>query len=480
MLKAKLLLVAAIVTAIGVATVSYKYGAVESSHAAATPAAENTVTQARTLPDFSNLVDQAGPAVVNISTVQKARASGSQYGVEPGDPLYEFFRRFQGPNRPEAVPQQGVGSGFVITPDGYILTNAHVVADASEVMVSLTDKREFKAKVIGVDRRTDVALIKIEASGLPTVKTGDSSKVRVGEWVAAIGSPFGFQNSVTAGIVSAKARVLPDESYVPFLQTDAAVNPGNSGGPLFNMSGEVIGINSAIYSRTGGYMGVAFAIPIEVAMKVQDDLRKYGKVSRGRIGVAVQPISKDLAESFGLKEKQGAVVTAVEPDSPAAKAGLVAGDVVLSVNDRNIEQPADLARTIGEMKPGETVTLRIWRKGAARQLRATVGEAAQEKTAAAEPGPAASTADGKLGLAVRPLNAEERKQLGTSGGLVVEEASGAAARAGIEAGDVILAVNNETMQTVEQLRKLVEKTHGTVALLVQREGNRIYIPVKVG
>ena len=242
------------------------------------------------------------------------------------------------------MPQQGVGSGFIINPDGYILTNAHVVADASEVKVKLTDKREFKAKVIGVDRRTDVALIKIDGSRLPTVKIGDSSQAKVGEWVAAIGSPFGFENSVTAGIISAKARALPDDSYVPFLQTDVAINPGNSGGPLFNMNGEVIGINSQIYSRTGGYMGVSFAIPIEVAMKVKDDLQKFGKVSRGRLGVVVQPVNADLASSFGLKGPQGALVNSVEPNSPAAAAGLTPGDVILGVNDRTIDQPADLVR----------------------------------------------------------------------------------------------------------------------------------------
>jgi len=435
------------------------------------------VTQAvRPLPDFSVLVEQAGPAVVNIGVVQKIRTAGPDSGLSPDDPFYEFFRRFQVP-APQAVPQQGVGSGFIISPDGYILTNAHVIDGASEVTVKLTDKREFKARVVGVDRRTDVALIKISGSGLPTVRIGDSSQAKVGAWVAAIGSPFGFENSVTAGIISAKARVLPDENYVPFLQTDVAVNPGNSGGPLFNMNGEVIGINSQIYSRTGGYMGLSFAIPIEVAMKVKDDLQKFGKVSRGRLGVAVQPINQQLADSFGLKGPHGALVNAVEPDSPAANAGIAPGDVILGVNDRAIEQPADLVRAIGDAKPGQAVTLKIWRKGETRELSARLGEMTPEKTAAVT-GDAGQS--GKLGMAVRPLNGDEQKQLGTSGGLVVEEVDGPAASAGIEPGDVILAVNNQEIKTIGQLRRLIDKSRGTVAVLVQRDKQRIYIPIRLG
>jgi serine protease Do len=271
--------------------------------------------------------------VVNISVIQQRGATTPGVDPNPGDPMSEFLRRFQVPEQP---PQQGVGSGFIISADGHILTNAHVVADASEVTVRLTDKREFQGKVLGTDRRTDVALIKVEASALPTVRIGDSSKSKVGAWVAAIGSPFGFDNSVTSGIISAKARALPEESDVPFLQTDVAINPGNSGGPLFNMNGDVIGINSQIYSRTGGYMGLSFAIPIEVAMKVKDDLQKYGKVSRGRLGVGVQPLSRDLAESFGMKTSDGALVTAVENGSPAARAGIASGDVIVGIDDRVI------------------------------------------------------------------------------------------------------------------------------------------------
>ena len=377
-----------------VATLVFQHGsftAISPTHAVTSqPQASQT---GRALPDFSTLVDQAGPAVVNISVLKKVRAAGVNPDMDPNDPLFEFFRYFQIP-APQAVPQQGVGSGFIISRDGHILTNSHVVADANEVIVKLTDKREFKAKVIGIDRRTDVALIKIDGNGLPAVKIGDSSQAKVGEWVAAIGSPFGFESSVTAGIISAKARALPDENYVPFLQTDVAVNPGNSGGPLLNVNGEVIGINSQIYSRTGGYMGVSFAIPIEVAMKVKDDLQKFGKVSRGRLGVTVQPVNPELADSFGLKSPQGALVNAVEPGSSAAKAGLAPGDVILGINDRVIEQPADLVRAIGDAKPGQNVTLKVWRKGATLELTAKLTEVPAEKSAAA---PDQTAPSGKLG-----------------------------------------------------------------------------------
>ena len=333
------------------------------------------------LPDFSTLVDQAGPAVVNISVIQQRGATTPGVDPNPGDPMSEFLRRFQVPEQP---PQQGVGSGFIISADGHILTNAHVVADASEVTVRLTDKREFQAKVLGTDRRTDVALIKVEASALPTVRIGDSSKSKVGAWVAAIGSPFGFDNSVTSGIISAKARALPEESDVPFLQTDVAINPGNSGGPLFNMNGDVIGINSQIYSRTGGYMGLSFAIPIEVAMKVKDDLQKYGKVSRGRLGVGVQPLSRDLAESFGMKTSDGALVTAVENGSPAARAGIASGDVIVGIDDRVISTPTELVQAIGNFKPGQEIVVKIWRNGKPQDISVKLAESPPEKTAAVQ------------------------------------------------------------------------------------------------
>ena len=435
---------------------------------------------ARALPDFSVLVEQYGPAVVNISTTARVKTQAQQFQAEPGDPLYEFFRRFQnpGPQGGGDSVRRGVGSGFIVSADGYILTNAHVVDDAVEVTVKLTDNREFQAKVLGVDKRTDVALVKIDAKGLPAVRIGDPSKARVGEWVAAIGSPFGLENTVTAGIISAKSRSLPDETYVPFIQTDVAINPGSSGGPLFNMAGEVIGINSQIYSRTGGYMGLSFAIPIDVAMKVRNDLQKFGKVSRGRLGVTIQPLTQDLADSFGLKKAQGALVSAVEPGGPAEKAGIRAGDIILAVDGHGIDQSIDLPRTIGESRPGTAVKLRIWRQGVTREVSASLGEIPAEKIASA-PGNAAEK-PGKLGVAVRPLTAEERKEIGAEGGLLVEAAEGPAGRAGVQPGDVILALNNQPVKNVDQLRRLVDNSRGSVALLIQREGTKIYVPVRLG
>ena len=432
------------------------------------------------LPDFSALVEQNGPAVVNISTTTapvRTQMQSPQIPGEPGDPMQEFFRRFQIPMPQGDAIRKGVGSGFIVSADGYILTNAHVVDDASEVMVKLTDKREFKAKVIGVDRRTDVALVKIDARDLPMVRIGDASKARVGEWVAAIGSPFGLENTVTAGIISAKSRSLPDESYVPFIQTDVAINPGNSGGPLFNMAGEVIGINSQIYSRTGGYIGLSFAVPIDVAMKVKNDLQKFGKVSRGRLGVTIQGVTQELADSFGLKKAQGALVAAVEPKSPADKAGIKTGDIILAVDGRTIENSIDLPRIIGESRPGTPVSLKIWRQGETRELNASLGETPAEKVAKTES--ELKTKPGKLGLALRPLTQEERKRIETEGGLLVEQSEGPAARAGVQAGDVILAFNNQPVKTVDQLRRLVDRSRGNVALLIQREGNKIYVPIRL-
>jgi serine protease Do len=398
---------------------------------------------------------------------------------KPGDPMYEFFRRFQIP-MPDAepMPRQGQGSGFIVSSDGVILTNAHVVADAAELTVKLSDKREFKGKVIGADRRTDVAVVRIDATGLPTVKLGDPSQLRVGEWVAAIGSPFGLENTVTAGIVSAKSRALPSEGYVPFIQTDVAINPGNSGGPLFNMAGEVVGINSQIYSRTGGYMGLSFSIPIDVAVKIKDDLVKFGKVTRGRIGVAIQGVNKDLAESFGLDKPRGALVSTVEAGSPAERAGLKSGDVILAVDGRSIDQSVDLPRIVGETKPGTALRLEVWRKGAKQDVRVTVGEMPADKVAAASTGEEAKP--GKLGVAVRPLTAEERKARGVDAGVVVERAEGPAAKAGIRQGDVILAFGAEKVETPEQLKQLVDKAAGSVPVLVRRDDATIYVPVRIG
>jgi len=473
-LSATLTGLAVLVAALGLA-----HGKFSPVSAAAAAPAQAQQPAARTLPDFTTLVEQNGSAVVNISTTARVHTQAQQFQIpgEPGDPFYEFFKRFHGPAPQGDEVRRGVGSGFIVSADGYILTNAHVVDDASEVTVKLTDRREFRAKVIGVDRRTDVALVKIDAKNLPTVRIGDSTRVKVGEWVAAIGSPFGLENTVTAGIVSAKSRSLPDENYVPFIQTDVAINPGNSGGPLFNMAGEVIGINSQIYSRTGGYMGLSFAIPIDVAMKVKGDLQKYGKVSRGRLGVTIQTVTQDLAESFGLKKAQGALVSAVEAGSPAEKAGIKSGDIILTVDDRAVEESTDLPRIIGETRPGTQVTLKIWRSGETRELRASLGEMPAERIASA--GGKSDSSPSKLGVSVRPLTGEERKQINVDGGLLVEEVQGAAARAGIQAGDVLLALNNEPLKSVSQLRRLVEKSHGSVALLVQREGNKIFVPIKL-
>jgi serine protease Do len=449
-----------------------------SSSQAQTPQIQTSAASA--LPDFSALVEQNGPAVVNISTTTapvRTQMQLPQIPGDPGDQIQEFFRRFQIPMPQGDSIRKGVGSGFIVSADGYILTNAHVVDDANEVTVKLTDNREFKAKVIGVDRRTDVALVKIDARNLPTVRIGDASKARVGQWVAAIGSPFGLENTVTAGIISAKSRSLPDETYVPFIQTDVAINPGNSGGPLFNMAGEVIGINSQIYSRTGGYMGLSFAVPIDVAMKVKTDLQKYGKVSRGRLGVTIQGVSQELADSFGLKKVQGALVSAVEAKSPADKAGVKTGDIILAVDGRTIENSIDLPRVIGETRPGTAVTLKVWRQGETRELTASLGEAPAEKVARADS--ESKTKPSKLGLSLRPLTDEERKQIEAESGLFVEQSEGPAARAGVQAGDVILAFNNQPVKSVDQLRRLVERSRGSVALLIQREGNKIYVPIRL-
>jgi serine protease Do len=440
-----------------------------------------TPIASQVLPDFSTLVKRYGPAVVNISVTHTVRAGAegpNAWGFSDEDPFYEFFRRFQIPMPQGEVPRQGLGSGFIVSADGTILTNAHVVRDAAEVMVRLTDKREFKAKVIGTDPQTDVAVLKIEAGNLPTVKLGASKEVRVGEWVVAIGSPYGFENSVTAGIVSAKGRALPDGTYVPFIQTDVAVNPGNSGGPLFNLKGEVIGINSQIYSRTGGYQGLSFAIPIDLANKVQDQLVSHGKVTRGRIGVMIQEVNQSLAESFGLKQPAGALVSSVDRDGPAAKAGIEPGDVILKIDGEPVGRTIDLSSHVADLKPGASAQLEVWRKGAARQITVTVGEMPAPKLAAVSGGDRA--AQGRLGVAVRPLSEGERRAAGVTGGLLVEQASGAAAEAGIQPGDIILALNSTPVKSAEELRTMVKKTGKVAALLVQRRDAKIFIPVDLG
>ncbi|KAG0193159.1 hypothetical protein DFQ28_006167 [Apophysomyces sp. BC1034] len=465
-----------------------------SESAAAAPAAS--------LPDFTDLVDQVGPAVVNIRTTSHARQSpaGLPPGVDDGD-MSEFFRRFFGiplpqqPGKPDSPRggeggdqdpsdserSSGVGAGFILCADGYVMTNAHVVVDADTIYVTLTDKREFKAKLIGVDERTDVALVKINAASLPTVTIGDSNKVRVGEWVVAIGSPFGLDNTVTAGIVSAKGRDTGD--YLPFIQTDVAVNPGNSGGPLINMQGEVIGINSQIYSRTGGFMGISFAIPIDEAMRVADQLKANGRVVRGRIAVAVGEVTKAVSDSLGLPEAQGALVSSVEAHGPADKAGVQPGDIILKFNGRNVDMATDLPRMVGETKPGERATLTIWRKGQTKDLPVVIAEMQPDKTAKAQTSrraPSHERASNPLGLAVSDLLPEQLKSMNLKGGVQVDAVRGPAARAGLRRGDIILRIGDTDISNAKQFESLVPHLdpRKTAALLVRRGGNTQFVPVR--
>jgi len=472
---------------------------------------------AQVLPDFADLVEKYGPAVVNITTQTRAPQRQSLPGLSEDDPFYEFFRRFlppdqqQGPgddnatptprgqgkgrggnNAPRSGPRAplrpfGLGSGFIVSADGFIVTNAHVVENADEVNVRLTDKRELKAKVIGVDVRSDVAVVKVEASGLPIMKIGDAKKLRPGEWVIAIGSPFGFQNSVTAGIVSATSRENlaqdPNLDAVPFIQTDVAVNPGNSGGPLLNMKGEVVGINSQIFSRTGSFAGISFAIPIDYAYNIADQLMKSGHVTRGRIGVQITNVTRDLADSLGLPKPQGAAVSNVEDNSPASKAGLEAGDVILKIDGHPVEGSADLSRTIRSVKPGTKVNLTVWRSGKTREVPITVAEFKDEDAAAkAAPAKGKSQAGkpNKLGLTVTDLNAEQKKVLKVTGGVVVETSEGVAAAAQIGPGDVILRVNNTDIANAKAFNEVVAKLDPKkpVALLVRDENGTRFITLR--
>ncbi|MGO9803095.1 MAG: DegQ family serine endoprotease [Steroidobacteraceae bacterium] len=444
-------------------------------------------TAVRGLPDFTQLVEKYGPAVVNVEVVEKTQPNQGLQGLQPNDPFYDFFRRFgipppgEGP-RGNQPPPRGAGSGFIVSPDGYILTNTHVVADAETVTVRLTDRREFAAKVIGADERTDVAVIKISAGNLPTVKLGDPSRIKPGQWVLAIGSPFGFENTVTAGIISATSRSLPNDNYVPFIQTDVAVNPGNSGGPLFNMAGEVIGINSQIFSRTGGFMGLSFAIPIDVARNVEEQLIRTGRVVRGRIGVTIQDLNAQLAESFGLDRPRGALVSSVEKDGPAAHAGIQPGDVILGVGGHAIEHYGELSGAIAAMKPGSDTTLQLWRGGKQQTVTVRVAELHEQQTAAANRGrPAQGGANhpSAFGLTVRPLNPQEKEQAGTQGSLVVEEATGPAAAAEIQPGDIILGVNGKRVHTVAELEEAGKSAGKNVALLIQREDAQIFVPLRL-
>ena len=412
----------------------------------------------RVLPDFATLVEQVGPAVVNVSVVEKARRARSNSSEgDAEDPVQEFFRRFGMPNGPQGrgydpQPRQGEGSGFIVSADGYILTNAHVVADADEVTVRTTDRREYVAKVVGLDKRTDVAVLKIEGKQLPVVKLGDPSKLRPGEWVLAIGSPFTFENSVTAGIVSATGRAMPGEDLVPFIQTDVAVNPGNSGGPLFNLNGEVVGINSQIYSRSGGYMGLSFAIPIDVANNVRQQLVSNGKVTRGRIGVQIQEVNAQFADAFGLDRPRGALVGQVIEGGPAEKAGVKSGDVILSVNGKGVERSAQLPGVISAIKPGDTANVEVWRERGSKNLAVKVEEFQEETQKVANREVEEPAKADKLGLSVRPLGADERKSADTEGYLLVEDVTGPAAQAGVRPGDVILGVNGKAVKSLAELK----------------------------
>ncbi|MCF8198401.1 MAG: DegQ family serine endoprotease [Sulfuritalea sp.] len=452
--------------------------------------------QAGDLPDFTELVEQQGAAVVNISTTQviKGRRGVHPFSFDGDQDMQELLRRFfpgQIPNIP-GVPQEfknrSLGSGFIVSAEGHILTNAHVVSGADEVLVKLSDKREFQAKVLGADKRTDVALIKIEASNLKVVKLGDSTKLRVGEWVVAIGSPFGFENTVTAGIVSATGRSLTHENYVPFIQTDVAINPGNSGGPLFNMKGEVIGINSQIYSRSGGSMGLSFSIPIDLAMDIQKQLRDKGKVSRGRLGIGIQDVNKELAESFKLPKPQGALVASVEKGTAADKAGMQVGDIILRFDGKAVAESSDLPRMVGSTRPGTKVIVQVWRNGGNKDLSVTVGAVPDDeddpnssgsKEKSAEP-----AAANRLGLVLAVPTAEQKRVLGIRHGLIVEEVRNAGTRTELRAGDIILSVIAQGRQTdIKSIRQFNDLLQGvdksaTITLLVRRGNSQTFVTIK--
>lgn len=443
------------------------------------------------VPNYRAIFAQAGPAVVGVtvSGTHKASAEEQQLqggGLPPGfenDPFFKFFRGLPGmqPRGRGGVPEQpfrGQGSGFIISADGLILTNAHVVRDAKDVTVKLSDRREFTAKVLGSDPTTDVAVLRINAKDLPTVRLGNPKQLEVGDPVMAIGSPFGFEQTATQGIVSAKGRSLPGDSVVPFIQTDAAVNPGNSGGPLFDGSGSVVGINAQIYSQSGGYQGLSFAIPIDVALKVKDQIVATGKAQHGRLGVSVQDVNQSLAESFGMKRPDGALVAAVARNSAAAKAGLKPGDVITEVNGEPVVRSGSLSSLIGMASPGEKVKLKVWRDRSAIDIEATLGSAEEARQQAAADAPGESA--GQLGLALRPLSRDERRQLESDGALLIENVTGAAARAGIERGDVLIAINGKPVSSVDQIKSVMATKPKSVALLVERDGERIFVPVNLG
>ena len=462
--------------------------AAPSNYVAPAPLAPSGANVTMALPDFTQIVARMGPAVVNIrvtGSIKTAMNGPQERGgpqMDEDDPFFEFFRRFQGPQNPRGqrnTPVIGAGSGFIVSPDGVILPNAHVVRDASEVTVKLQDRREYRAKVLGSDPKTDVAVLKIEAKNLPVVPIGKSNDLRVGEWVLAIGSPFGLDSSVTAGVVSAKGRLLPDDS-VPFIQTDVAVNPGNSGGPLFNTRGEVVGINSQIYSQTGGYQGLSFAIPIDVANKIKEQLVATGTVKHARLGVTVQEVGQGFADAFKLESPEGALVSNVERGGAADKAGIKSGDVIRKLNGQSIVASGDLPAMLSVASPGDKVTLDVWRDGKIVQLGARLGDASEKPRRAQQEVAAADDTGSKLGLLLRPLQPIERRQSGLASGLVIEETGGAAASAGVQPGDVLLSINGRPVTSVEQVRDVVGKASKSVALLIQRGGDKIFIPVRIG
>ncbi len=449
--------------------------------------------QARSLPDFTDLVEKTSDAVVNISTTQKVSSGSVQLpeGLEipdlpEGSPFGDLFKHFFGDPGGGGIPREretkSLGSGFVISKDGYVLTNNHVVKDADEIIVRLEDRRELKAEVIGLDERSDIALLKIEADDLPVAHIGQSEKLRVGEWVLAIGSPFGFELSATAGIVSAKGRALPRENYVPFIQTDVAINPGNSGGPLFNLDGEVVGVNSQIYSRTGGYMGLSFSIPIEVAMDVAQQLKEHGKVSRGWLGVLIQDVTRELAESFGMSKPEGALVAKVLPESPAEEGKLQVGDVIVSFNGKEVLSSSALPPVVGSTPVGKRVPVEVMRGGRRQTLWVMLGELPDQDKQIAKAEESKTTSDNRLGIQAADLTAEQRKELELDGGVLVERVGeGAAGDAGIREGDIIVRVDNQLVNNVDELEKLIDKLPEgkSVAVLVQRRGGPIFLAMKV-
>ncbi len=437
------------------------------------------------LPNYRAIVKQSAPAVVGVTVEGSHKASLEEQGLPPGmedDPFFKFFRGAPGlgqrGRQSPSTPFKGLGSGFIISSDGLILTNAHVVREAKDVTVKLSDRREYTAKVLGLDTATDIAVLRIDARDLPVVRLGDPKNLEVGDPVLAIGAPYGLEQTATAGIVSAKGRSLPGDAVVPFIQTDAAVNPGNSGGPLFDGTGSVVGINSQIYSRSGGFQGVSFAIPIDVALKVKDQIVATGKAQHGRLGVTVQDLNQQLADSFGLKRVDGALVSNVAPDSAAAAAGLKSGDVITEVNGESVVRSGSLSSLIGMSAPGERVKLKVWRDRSERTIEAKLGGAGAQVREVADA--SAASEKGQLGLSLRPLTRDERREAKIDSGLVVEDVGGPAERAGIVAGDVLLAINGKPVQTVEQVRSVMASKPKSVALLVQRDGEKIFVPVRVG